>query len=197
LKVIGIMKKSGPKSLNNILVIAWIIFSVLFVKSLITVVSPNRLRPTDQAAKAATPGLLGETLPQLLEPVLVEKLKERNFFTSALVAKKNPSAQPGQPALPPLGPNEVRDQETGATFKFLGSLTFGETPFAIFMKVGAQRGEPKIFFLPKGKNLSKNIRVVDVGEKWAKAAQSGQRSDLEVFYLVYKKLETEVPPNKK
>jgi hypothetical protein len=193
------MKKRLLKPLNRIVIAALVVFTALLAKSVTVVFSKVSLAFPEQKIAPAPSVSTAEPLPQHLDALLFDKLRGRNFFLSALVAaKKNPgSAAAGQAALPPLGANEVRDGETGRTFKYLGTLTFGETPVAFFAGVGpAAKGEPKFFFVPKGKALSKNIRIEDVGEKWVKIVQAGEKTDLNVFFVQIKRLGNEPLPKK-
>jgi len=187
------MKKPSLRPLNKVLIAALAVFFFFFVKSLMIVFSGYRFDYQEPKAAPALSGLKNESLPQLLEMNLFNKLKERNFFLSALVAvKKTPGSAPGEPVLPPLGENEVRDQATGATFKYLGTITLSREPLAFFRKLGTvPKGEPKYLLLPKGKPLSKNIRIEDVGEKGVKVNQGGQKTNLNIFYLNIKQFGNE------
>ena len=129
-----------------------------------------------------------EILPSFLDFSLFEKVKAGNIFLSAL--SKSPSitsqfpTSSSETGLPPLGKNEIRDKETGFIFKFLGTLTKSEERFAIFLKVGnLGQDEKRCVFLPKGGKLSKNIKIIDIGEKGIKVNSGGENIELRIFEL--------------
>jgi len=191
------MKKPLLKLPNKILVAALVVFGYFFVKALLVVLPAYRFQyqePKASAGPAASPQV---SLPQVVDSGQLAKLLARNSFLSAL-AKKAPSSAPGAAELPALGENEVRDEETGTTFKFLGTLLLDETPLAFFRRLGqVPKGELKYVLLQKGKRLSKNIRIEDVGERGVKINQAGKKSDLNVFFLEIKRLGSEKKPPQK
>lgn len=186
------MKKPFPRPESKIFILALIIFGFFFMKSLLTVFSPNRfVYQENPAALSAGPQREALVFPDA--GPMVNQLKARNFFIGATAAAKtSAAAAPESTGPPPLGPNEVRDDKTGMTFKYLGTIFLGEAPLAFFARIGpVPKGEVRFLFRPKGKILSKNLRVEDVSAKSVKINQGGKKTELNVFYVDIKRLGTE------
>jgi hypothetical protein len=153
-----------------------------FFWSLKSVLSPRPPEVREKRESTKPAGKNEGSPPTILDPYQPDKI--RNFFFSALAELKMAAAAPGQapPTATPLGKNEIRDQETGAVYKFLGTSRDGDTAFAFFMKVGAvEKNEMKYVILPKGGRLSKKIGIEDVGEKWVRVRQNNEKILLKVF----------------
>ena len=185
------MKKPFARPESKFFILALIIFGFFLVKSLLTVFSPYRfVYQENSAALSAEPQREALVFPDA--GPMVDQLKARNFFIGAPAAAKAAAAAAPEALPPPLGPNEIRDDETGATFKYLGTIILGEEPFAFFARIGpAPKGEGRFLFRPKGKPLSKSLRVEEVGAKSVKINQGGKKTELNVFYVDIKRLETD------
>jgi hypothetical protein len=187
------MKKLLPKPASPLLVLALIIFGFFFIKSMITIFSPYRFVYQENPAALSGAGARQESLSFPDVGPAFDRLRARNFFLSATVTPKpTPGAAAEAAGPPPPNPNEVRDEGTGVTFKYLGTIALGEAPLAFFARVGpVPKGEARFLFRPKGKTLSKNLRVEDVGAKSVKINQGGKKTELNVFYIDIKRLGTE------
>jgi hypothetical protein len=187
------MKRPFPKSLNKVLILALAVFGFFFVRSLTIVLRGYRFDYQEPKAGPAPAVSQKEILPRQVDSAVFDKLKARNFFVSVRAAAKNaPAPVPAEPALPPLQPNEVREETTKTVYKYLGTIILGDVPLAFFAKEGpAEKGEASLFFLPKGRSLGKTLRVDDIGEKWVKVNQAGKKTDLNIFFLEIKQIGNE------
>ena len=183
------MKKPIPKAGSKVLILALAAFGFFFVKSLINLLSPYRAVAQNEQIQAGPAAGQKDLLPPV-DAVPLNQIRTRNIFMSAFAkSKPAPGSAAETPALPPLGKNEIRDPETGATFRYLGILALPDQPLAFFARLGeVPKGEPKYLFLPKGKSLSKNIRLEDIAENRVRLNQAGQKIDLNVFFLEIKEI---------
>jgi len=137
----------------------------------------------------------------LEDPSLVERAKSRNVFLSkqedldvrkaqAEQAEREAQAKASenQQVTLSLGYNEIKDDETGAIFKFLGIVKKKELYFAFFWKMNNLDLDPeekKSVIIQKESQLSKNIRIQDIGATWVKLDVNRESLELRIFPLIF------------
>jgi hypothetical protein len=178
------------KKINRVLAISVVVFCLCLALALKIAFTPPRFAAGEGKAVPPPPAKKNPPWSAVSDPAQFDKVLASNFFVGSQANFRSQAGRAGSSGRPQaLGKNEIRDEDTDQTFKFLGTAGLPNAPVAFFMRLEKPaKGEAKFLFLSRGERLGKSLLVAAIGEKGVTVRRGEETIELKIFDVEIKPL---------